>query len=499
LGIPAQWLTSYLKSACTRLTSEKKLPLKLKIQSISDPEEGFKWAMVHIVLGVVAAYFKYAFIGFFYFVILQNYKECLSEYKKGSSELFTILVSYLLGFELLNRVVQGSPFIPVEFAKYTGVFIWGYAAYIGRNSFNTLGRLMLIMAVPGILYDASDQVVTADIVNNYLPPVGLAIGVGLWGGIRPTEDVISKSMRLMWMGCVAVLACMVIRTPSYDDLSFGLAANQATTGGTSSNQASTILGLGMFLSFFSFYRNQNFSGRRAFDVMFMMAFALQGLLTFSRGGVMVGAIGIILLLLVPVGASGTNKDGKGKAGNFGKNLLFLVAGVGFLAASFLIVDKVSGGLLTLRYKGETAGTAGGYSEKSLDKVTSGRSDIFLYDMEIWLDHPILGVGAGASPYFRLEKEGRFVAPHVELSRLLAEQGLLGLCFFLLMLFLGIRIWMRRKVVPQSDLLIALYVIGLTTSFHAAMRTFVTPFFIAFSAMALSAQVKDRPEDEKEAA
>ncbi|NDC25403.1 MAG: O-antigen ligase domain-containing protein, partial [Proteobacteria bacterium] len=67
------------------------------------------------------------------------------------------------------------------------------------------------------------------------------------------------------------------------------------------------------------------------------------------------------------------------------------------------------------------GTASGYAEKDLDKITSGRSDIFIYDIETWLEHPLLGVGAGASPYFRLEKEGVWTAPHIELSRLLAEQ------------------------------------------------------------------------------
>lgn len=467
--------------------------MKLKLSSISDPEEGLKWTLVHVALGFVSAYFVYAFIAYFYMVAYQNYKGCLQQSKSGNLELVTMLVSYLLGFELLNRVVQGSPFIPVEYSKYITVFVFGYLAYISRKNFHPIGVALLAMALPGILYDDSNQVVMADIVNGYLPPVGLAIGVGLWGSIKPTDELITNTMRLLWFGCVAVLTCIVIRTPSYDDLNFSLAASKATSGGTSSNQASTILGLGMFLSFYSFYGGHKFSGKRVLDIVFLMAFALQGLLTFSRGGILVGVIAIVFLILFPSGSSKEDSGKKSKAGGIGKNILFLALGMGFLVLAFTLVDTLTGGLLSLRYQGETAGTAGGYAEKSLDKVTSGRSDIFIYDIEIWLQHPLLGVGAGASPYFRLEREGVWTAPHVELSRLLADQGILGLAYFILLLYLGFRIWLKRKQVPQSDLLMALYIIALATSFHAAMRTFVTPFFMTLSAMSLSPKLNARPE------
>ncbi len=471
--------------------------MKLKISSISDPEQGLKWTVVHIILGLISAYFVYAFIAFFYLVVYQNYKGALQQSKSGNLDLVTLLVSYLLGFELLNRVAQGSPFVPVEYTKYITVFVFGYLAYISRKNFHSIGTALLVLALPGILYDASDQVVMADIVNGYLPPVGLAIGVGLWGYIKPTDDLITNTMRLLWFGCVAVLACIVIRTPSYEDLNFSLAASKATSGGTSSNQASTILGLGMFLSFYSFYGGHKFSGKRVLDIIFMMAFALQGLLTFSRGGVLVGVIAIVFLILFPSGTKDPQSGKKEKSGGFGKNILFLAMGLGFLFLAFFFVDSLTGGLLTLRYKGETMGTAAGYAEKDLDKITSGRSDIFIYDIETWLDHPLLGVGSGASPYFRLEKEGVWTAPHVELSRLLAEQGVLGLIYFILLLYLGVRIWLKRKQVPQSDLLMALYIIALATSFHAAMRTFVTPFFMTLSAMSLSPKLNAKPESEEQ--
>lgn len=467
--------------------------MKLKISSISDPEEGLKWTLVHVVLGFVASYSVYAFIAYFYIVVYQNYKDSLQQFKSGNIELVTMLVSYLMGFELLNRVAKGSPFIPVEFSKYLCFFFFGYLAFLRREKMHPIGLALLVMALPGAFYDLSDQVIWPDIVNNYMSPVGLAIGVGIWGSIKPTSELITDTMRLIWFGCVAVLVCIIIRTPSYNDLNMGLSASTETSGGTSSNQASTILGLGMFLSFYSFFGGHKFSGKRVLDIVFMMAFALQGLLTFSRGGIMVAVIAIVFLILFPSGSKNQESGKKNKSGNFAKNILFISLGAGFLFLAFLLVDNLTGGKLTLRYQGETAGTAAGYAEKDLDKITSGRSDVFLYDVEIWLEHPLFGVGSGASPYFRVEKEGVWIAPHVELSRLLADQGVLGLIYFILLLILGVLIFINRKKVPQSDLLMALYIIALATSFHAAMRTFVTPLFMTLSAMTLSPQLKSKPE------
>jgi hypothetical protein len=465
--------------------------LKFTVQDMTDPGKALKWLVFHIALGAASSFVKYIFIAFFWTVAYVNLKAAFRDLKKGDAETFTLTMAYLLGNELINRIVQGSPFIPVEFSKYFCVFLWGYAAMIRKGAFHGLGLAMVIMALPGALYDQSDMVVWADIVNCYLAPLGLAIGIGFWGNTRPSSTLIAKTMHLIWLGCVAVLVCMYIRTPKFEDINFSLAATKQTTGGVSSNQAATILGLGMFLSFFSFYRKKNFAGRRIFDILAIMAFALQGLLTFSRGGVLVGILAIILLILSPSGEGDTAEQKEKARNQFVKNLGYLAMGAIFLVLAFFVVDGLTGGLLSLRYRGETEGTLSGTADKSLNKVTSGRSDVVEYDLQIWEKYPVFGGGAGSSMYLRLPMEGVLIAPHVELSRLLAEQGVFGLVFFILILFLGLMIWLRRKIVPDSDLLMALYFIGLTTSFHAAMRTFVTPFFIAISALALAVQPKHK--------
>jgi O-antigen ligase len=55
-------------------------------------------------------------------------------------------------------------------------------------------------------------------------------------------------------------------------------------------------------------------------------------------------------------------------------------------------------------------------------------------MDYVLDHPFVGVGVGRAKEERIEATGDVVASHSEVSRLLAEHGMLGI---LSLLILGI--------------------------------------------------------------
>jgi O-antigen ligase len=138
----------------------------------------------------------------------------------------------------------------------------------------------------------------------------------------------------------------------------------------------------------------------------------------------------------------------------------------------------------LRYKGETAGTIAGSKELDINTFTTNRYQIFLGDVELWRENFLLGVGAGASKELRPTTEEVPTAAHVELSRLLAEHGLFGLFFFLTILVFPFLIISQNKDSLNKAILIAFFIIGLYTSFHAAMRTYVTPLFISMSLLTI---------------
>jgi len=152
--------------------------------------------------------------------------------------------------------------------------------------------------------------------------------------------------------------------------------------------------------------------------------------------------------------------------------------INILVLVFRYADRIAGGNLVLRYQGETPGTAAGYREKTLNTFTANRLNVFVDDLNLWKENPILGVGTGASYYLR--KNTRRVAAHVELSRLLSEHGLFGLTYFLILCVLGYKVFRRSLRTPFGSVLFAIFILALSTSFHSAMRTFVTPLLLGLS-------------------
>lgn len=461
--------------------------MKPTLQNISDPDQALKWTIFHTVLGVVCAFTPWGFILYFYAVLYFNFGPSIKALSKGSIVLFTLLLAYLQGFEQIAKVSRTFPFVPSEYAKYISIIFTLIALFVSKRQANGLGITLLVMILPAIFYDRSGERGWAEIVNHFLSPLAVALGVMLWGGYRPTEQSVSRLMRVLWFGLLTVLVAVFIRTPDYDSLDFDLEANRSTAGGGSTNQVSTALGFGMFLTFYAIYKRQKFSGFRLVDMAIMGLFALQTLLTFSRGG-MIGAV-IAIATLVGASMLSKQKTSDQKANNK-KNLaiVYLAAGVVVLYLAFNMVDNITGGKLTQRYQGETEGTAGGYAEKDLNRMTSGRSGIIEEDLQVWKEFPLFGSGIGASPYLRMKYQVGdlfYITPHIEISRLLAEHGMLGLIYFIILIYIGWKIWMRRNRIPYSDVIFALYMLAFISSFHSAMRTFVTPFLLSVCAMSLS--------------
>src|SRR5690606_38226942 len=90
--------------------------------------------------------------------------------------------------------------------------------------------------------------------------------------------------------------------------------------------------------------------------------------------------------------------------------LVVVALVGIVL--FARLDEFTGGALGSRFR---------------DTDPTGRDELAQEDVEVWLDHPVMGVGPGRAYAYRdvagpLEE----AAAHTEFTRLLAEHGVLGL-------------------------------------------------------------------------
>jgi hypothetical protein len=436
------------------------------------------WTLAHIGVGFLCTLTPFALIVWFYFVLITNLGKSLNLLSQKKPGLFLILFSYLISFEVLDRMAVTSPFIPYELGKYFLVLMGVFGIYfLGVRS--QKGIWMVLLVTPALFYDFSGQRNYNDIINYYLGPLAVGLGIAFADRFPISKFLLNQVLKFIFWGCLACLTYTYIRTPDFEDIEFKLGANFETTAGHSSNQVSTVLGLGMFLAFYSVFNRLNFSGNRIFDGIILAGFTFQGLLSFSRGGMVAGALGIVLLLLLPsVKRVGLNF----KNGVRSQRSLFIgVIAIAGLYGVFEAANAITGGNLLLRYQGETQGTVLGTKEVTADHFFTGRLGILEKDFALWVKNPLTGVGLGISQYLR-DPDGPKVAAHVEISRLIADHGILGFIFVFVFFNLPRNSWNINKNNTNRNILFILIILSIVTTFHSAMRTFITPLFMILGSL-----------------
>lgn len=448
--------------------------------------QSFFWVLFHIVLGGLCILSPWFVILWFYFTLLTSLPSIL---KRTENHFITLsgLIVYLVSFELIGRMSGTSPFIPYEMGKYLLLTLFTYGIITGYHR-GRVGWGMVSLLLPAILIDESSQVLFKNVIFNILGPLNVALAIVYFRRQEISEEDLKSLLRLIALPLVSVLSFVIIKTPDFESIEFKLGPNFQTSGGWGTNQVSTALGLGAFIAFV-FWRNRwRLSGYRWFDLSLLFLFVIRGLLTFSRGGMIGGAFGITLLLIYEAGMQHYSWRIK--------RLLISLAKIAPLVILFIILfryaDGITDGKLTLRYQGETPGTLAGSKEKTLNVVTSNRLNVFMDDFALWKEHPVLGVGVGASLYLR--ENTRRVAPHVELSRLLSEHGMFGFTYFFILCLLGYKVFRQATKVIYGPILLALFIIALFTTFHSAMRTFISPLLIGLSMLTVSGQTEEATAD-----
>src|SRR5690606_12199541 len=95
--------------------------------------------------------------------------------------------------------------------------------------------------------------------------------------------------------------------------------------------------------------------------------------------------------------------------------------VGVFLGSFVwaYISVQTGGMIDKRYANQNA------SGVEKESVLTGRETLMETEFQMFLDNPIFGVGVGKNREERIEMTGIVAASHSEVTRLLAEHGMLG--------------------------------------------------------------------------
>jgi len=274
-------------------------------------------------------------------------------------------------------------------------------------------------------------------------------------------------LRLMLLPLISLWFYCLFNTPNISELDYSFSSNDLLTGGFGTNQVATVFGAACLILYLFIFFGIRFTPFLLGDIILLLLILVQGLLSFSRGGI-IGffAAGLVFsfIFLFRSGRIST--------------LVYLGLGLVMVVIGFVYVNKLTGNQLFSRYQGETYGVQMGAKENDLNNLTTNRLDIFMADIELWKSDILFGIGIGNSRLARTYDTGNVA--HTELSRLLAEQGLLGLMFFIQWMYLGWFGFVKNRSTMGKSLVATFFFLAVFSSFHAAMRTYITPVFTALS-------------------
>jgi len=310
---------------------------------------------------------------------------------------------------------------------------------------------ILLLSITLTTYNITEEV-RRMIAFNLAGPISLGFVAFYFYKKKVTMQQLSKVLFYALLPVISLVVYLFLYAPSVKDVVTGADSNFETSGGFGPNQVATILGVGIFILFSRLLLNK-FKGLQSIIELVLLCFMVfRGLVTFSRGGILTAFVAVLLLVLV------TYTKGKRKFRVKISQALFwsVVLGVSI----WLYAVNRTSGFIENRYNNQNA-----FGVEKED-LTTGRKELFLIEIEAFLDNPVLGIGVGKNKDYRFEKTGRISASHNEISRLLAEHGSLGILAFLILLLIP---FLFRLENSKNIYFYSFFILWFLTINHSAMR------------------------------
>ncbi|BAJ64637.1 MULTISPECIES: O-antigen ligase family protein [Anaerolinea] len=368
------------------------------------------------------------------------------------------VAAYITGAEVLWRMTGANVFW--EYGKYATVFLLGLALMrLPRWRGVRMPLLYFSLLLPSIILTVLDLGLTekarSAISFNLSGPLALAICALFFFQVRLSGE---ERKTILWVTIAPLLAVLavILRTiRSVGIVAFTDESNFVTSGGFGPNQVSALVGLGALLCILLFISTRRL-GERWIAGVLALTFLIFSVLTFSRGGVY-NVAGALILALPSMLANPRLR-----------NALILFLLIGLMVASLWAVpflDSFTQGMVRVRYA---------------NLETTNRLEIMQAQLQVWGEHPLLGVGPGMAKYASLQLLGYDVAAHTEYTRVLAEHGFFGVLALLVLLSMAVQAWGRAQTPLQKTLTTALLAWPLLEMSHAAMRVVAIAFIFGLA-------------------
>ena len=421
--------------------------------------------LFHVFIGVFVYLFRPLSIVYAILIPLVGLYYVIKNQNRNHEVLYAS--AYIVGSEVFLRMTGGS--LLYESSKYGVMMFLTLGMYYSGFSKNTVPFwIYLLLLLPGVILATETLNIGTDIriqiAFNISGPVCLGIASIYTFNRKILVSQLNNILLSIGLPIFSTTIYLILYTPDLKEVLVGTGSNFATSGGFGPNQVATVLGMGMFVFFSRLLLESKTKLMFVINLIILLNITYRGLVTFSRGGMLTGFIMIIILLAYLFL----------KTKNYGRFNLYRM--LIFMSIAFFITwgytSIKTGGLIDKRYANKDA--AGRVKESKL----SGRNDIWNSEIDDFLDHPVFGVGVGKALEIRKEKSGgNIIASHSEISRTLAEHGMMGIIALLILLFTPIFLFLDNQ---QHIYMFCFILFWLLTINHAAMRIAAPAFVYSLS-------------------
>ncbi|MDX2089243.1 MAG: O-antigen ligase family protein [Kofleriaceae bacterium] len=379
------------------------------------------------------------------------------------------VVGYIAASEVLWRMTKTPVFW--EFGKYAVCLVLLLTLVrirAVRNRITILTYFVLLLPSALLTIFAYELGDARELLSfNLSGPLSLMLCVLAFSNIRLDEEHLRKTLLALMGPTIGIAAVAYSRIAELETIEFTANSNPLLSGGFGPNQVSAVLGLALLACLLLLLERKQPLHLRIALLAGAIVFAAQAALTFSRGGIVLAGISIILASMYLV------RDGRTRA------TLVILSILLFTVAELFVLPRLD------------TFTSGKLAERYTDTDTTGRSLLAGFDLQIFADNPWLGVGPGAATPLRAEF-GHSGAAHTEYTRILAEHGVLGALAILFLIILAIRTLRETATVRARAFVVAFMAWGALFLAINAMRLVAPSFALGLAcAIAYSSQPRLR--------
>ena len=423
-----------------------------------------KLLIFHVLLAVGIYVFRPLALAYFLFITIFFSYKIISASQKYKVFYVLVACAYVVGIEVFLRMNGGTIFY--EAIKYL-VILFMLMGLIS-NSFSNKSLiyvLYILLLIPGIFVAVADLGFETDIRRaiafNLSGPICLGIAAVFCYKRTITYNQIRLILLALLLPLISMTVYLFLYTPDLKAAITGTESNFMTSGGFGPNQVATVLGIGIFVLATRFFMSKAPILYRFLDLALLGILTYRALITFSRGGV----ITAVIMILFFIGIYYFKVNLKTKFQIKFSLFVFLI----FVSFIWIYSTIQTGGFIEKRYANQDA------SGREKADITTGRTDLVAFEFKEFIDNPFLGIGVGKVKEERLNETGVEAASHNEMSRIVAEHGLLGVFAFLILLFTPLVFRLKNKT---NLFFYSFYLFWLLTINHSAMRIAAPAFIYA---------------------